>query len=103
IRQFSGTFYIGEGSSATVLNPALCKVYPPGPMVNDPNTLYSKVKTLTKQMWDRFKVDSSSSRRLERNDMKMDSFDDDLTALDSTFREQMQEMKKLVAGLNEQF
>ncbi|GKF38771.1 hypothetical protein Tco_0118832 [Tanacetum coccineum] len=33
----------------------------------------------------------------------MDSFDDDLTALDSTFREQMQEMKKLVVGLNEQF
>ncbi|GKA39657.1 hypothetical protein Tco_0732208 [Tanacetum coccineum] len=103
IRQFSGTFYVGEGSSATVFNPALCKVYPPGPMVNDPNTLYSRLKTLTKQMWDRFRVESSSSRRLERNDMRIDSFDDDLTALDSTFREQMQEMKKLVAGLNEQF
>ncbi|GJY30755.1 hypothetical protein Tco_0414250 [Tanacetum coccineum] len=62
-----------------------------------------RVKPLTKQMWDRFRVESSSSRRLERIDMRMDSFDDDLTALDSTFREQMQEMKKLVAGLNEQF
>ncbi|GJW07389.1 putative reverse transcriptase domain-containing protein [Tanacetum coccineum] len=103
IRQFSGTFYVGEGSFAAVFNPALCKVYPLGPMVNDLNALYSKVKTLTKQMWDRFRVESSSSRRLERNDMKMDNFDDDLTALDSTFREQMQEMKKLVAGLNEQF
>ncbi|GKF59502.1 hypothetical protein Tco_0176288, partial [Tanacetum coccineum] len=58
-----------------------------------------RVKTLTKQMWDRFRVKSSSSKRLERNDMRMNSFDDDLTALDSTFREQMQEMKKLVAGL----
>ncbi|GJR50841.1 hypothetical protein Tco_1401362 [Tanacetum coccineum] len=67
-------------------------------MVNDLNALYSRVKTLTKQIWDRFRVESSSSRRLERNDMRMDSFDDDLTALDSTFREQMQEMKKLVAG-----
>ncbi|GJT60950.1 hypothetical protein Tco_1004483 [Tanacetum coccineum] len=103
IRQFSGTFYVGEESSGTVFNPALCKVYPLGPMVNDPNALYSRVKTLTKQMWDRFRVKSSSSRRLERNDMRMDSFDDDLTALDSTFREQMQEMKKLVARLNEQF
>ncbi|GJW63134.1 putative reverse transcriptase domain-containing protein [Tanacetum coccineum] len=28
IRQFTGTFYVGEGSSATVFNPALCKVYP---------------------------------------------------------------------------
>ncbi|GJT70287.1 hypothetical protein Tco_1029573 [Tanacetum coccineum] len=63
----------------------------------------NRVKNLTKQMWDRLRVESSSSRRLERNDMRMDSFDDDLTALDSTFREQMQEMKKLVAGLNEQF
>ncbi|GJU63918.1 putative reverse transcriptase domain-containing protein [Tanacetum coccineum] len=57
------------------------------------------VKILTKQMWDRFRVDSSSSKRLERNDMRMDSFDDDLTALDSTFREQIQEMKKLMVRL----
>ncbi|GKB55239.1 reverse transcriptase domain-containing protein [Tanacetum coccineum] len=49
IQQFSGTIYVGEGSFATVFNPTLCKVYPPGPM------------------------------------------------------EKMQEMKKLVAGLNEQF
>ncbi|GKD35497.1 hypothetical protein Tco_1251006 [Tanacetum coccineum] len=49
-------------------------------------------------MWGRFRVESSSSRRLERNDMRIDSFDDDLTALDSTFREQMQEMKKLRAA-----
>ncbi|GJT20490.1 hypothetical protein Tco_0890427 [Tanacetum coccineum] len=100
---FTGTFYVGEGSSATIFNPALCKVYPPGPMVNDPNTLYSKVKTLTKQMWDRYRVESSSFKRLERNDMRMDSFDDDLTALDSTLREKIQEMKKLMAELNEQF
>nr|GEV36190.1 reverse transcriptase domain-containing protein [Tanacetum cinerariifolium] len=94
----------GEGSSATVFNPALCGVYPPGPMVNDPNTLYSRVKTLTKQMWDRYRVESSSFKRLKKNDMRMDNFDDDLTALDSTLREQIQEiMKKLMAELNEQF
>ncbi|GJY53112.1 hypothetical protein Tco_0444776 [Tanacetum coccineum] len=98
IRQFTGTFYVGEGSSATVFNPALCKVYPPGPMVNDTNTLYSRVKSLTKQMWDRFRFESSSFERLRRNDMRMDSFDDDLTALDSTLREQIQEMKKLRAA-----
>ncbi|GKA09241.1 hypothetical protein Tco_0688572 [Tanacetum coccineum] len=49
-------------------------------------------------MWDRFIVESSSSKRLERNDMRMDNFDDDMTALDSSFREQMQEMKKLRAA-----
>nr|GEZ65751.1 putative reverse transcriptase domain-containing protein [Tanacetum cinerariifolium] len=53
IRQFTGTFYLGKGSSATVFNHALCRFYPPRPMIIDPNTLYSKVKTLTKQMLDR--------------------------------------------------
>ncbi|GKA94544.1 hypothetical protein Tco_0816582 [Tanacetum coccineum] len=95
IQQFAGTFYVGEGSLATVFNPALCKFYPPRSMVNDPNTLYTRVKILTKQMWDRFRVASSSFERGRRNDIRMDSFDDDLTALDSTFREQMQEMEKL--------
>nr|GEV57772.1 putative reverse transcriptase domain-containing protein [Tanacetum cinerariifolium] len=52
---------------------------------------------------DRFRVESSSFKRLEKNDMRMDSFDDDLTDLDSTLREQIQEMKKLMAELNEQF
>nr|GEX41607.1 hypothetical protein [Tanacetum cinerariifolium] len=86
-----------EGSSATVFNPALSKVYPPGPMINDPGALYAWVKTLTKQIWDRFRVESSSFKRLKKNDMRMDSFDDDLTALDSALREQIQEMKKLRA------
>ncbi|GKC07402.1 putative reverse transcriptase domain-containing protein [Tanacetum coccineum] len=103
IRQFTSTFYVGEGSLTTVFNHALCKFYPPRPMVNDTNTLYSRVKTLTKQMWDRFRFESSSFERLRRNDMRMDSFDDDLTALDSTLKEQIQEMKKLMAELNEQF
>ncbi|GKD45897.1 hypothetical protein Tco_1270542 [Tanacetum coccineum] len=94
---------ISEGSSTTVFNPALCRVNPLGPMGNDPNTLYFRVKTLTKKMWDMYRVESSSFERLSRNDMRMDSFNDDLTALDSTLRKQIQEMKKLMAKLNEQF
>ncbi|GJY08170.1 putative reverse transcriptase domain-containing protein [Tanacetum coccineum] len=80
IWQFTGTFYVGEGSSATVFNPALCKVYP-------------------LDLW--FRVESSPFERLRRNDMRMDTFDDDMTTLDSTLREQIQEMKKLMAELNE--
>ncbi|GKD57415.1 putative reverse transcriptase domain-containing protein, partial [Tanacetum coccineum] len=64
IRQFTGTFYVGGGSSTTVFNPALCKVYPLKPMVNDLNNLYSRVKTLTKQMWDRFRIESLSFERV---------------------------------------
>nr|GEX39868.1 hypothetical protein [Tanacetum cinerariifolium] len=56
------------------------RVYPLGPIVNDPSTLYSRIKTLTIQMWDRYRVESSSFKRLKKNDMRMDSFDDDLTA-----------------------
>nr|GFB33327.1 hypothetical protein [Tanacetum cinerariifolium] len=101
IRHFFGTFYVGEGSSAAVFNPALRKVYPLRPMINDLGVLYARVKTLTKQMWDRFRVESSSFKRLEKNDMRMDSFDDDLIALDYALKEQIQEMKKLMAELNE--
>nr|GEV85511.1 hypothetical protein [Tanacetum cinerariifolium] len=54
----------------------------------------ARVKTLTKQMWDRYKVESLSFKRLERNDMRMNSFGDDQTALNSTLGEQIQEMKK---------
>nr|GFB08716.1 hypothetical protein [Tanacetum cinerariifolium] len=54
-------------------------------------------------MFDRFRVESLSFKRLEKIDMRMDSFDDDLTALDSALKEQIQEMKKLMAELNEQF
>nr|GEZ71852.1 hypothetical protein [Tanacetum cinerariifolium] len=39
--------------------------------------------------------------RAEKNNMRMDSFDDDLTALYSTLRDQIQEMKKFMAELNE--
>ncbi|GKE76572.1 hypothetical protein Tco_1542692 [Tanacetum coccineum] len=79
------------------MNAPVSQIYPPGPMVNDSNTVYSRVKTLTKHMWDRFRVESSSFERGRRNDMRLDSFDHELTTLDSTFREQMQEMKKLRA------
>nr|GEU76420.1 hypothetical protein [Tanacetum cinerariifolium] len=97
--EFYGTFYVGEGSSATVINHALSKFYSPEPMINNPGALYARVKTLTKQMWDRFRVESSSFKRLEKNDMRMDSFDDDMTALDSALREKIQEMKKLMIRL----
>nr|GEV90779.1 reverse transcriptase domain-containing protein [Tanacetum cinerariifolium] len=46
IWQFAGTFYVGEGSSATVFNPALSKVYAPGPMINDLRSIYAKERDL---------------------------------------------------------
>nr|GEX98646.1 hypothetical protein [Tanacetum cinerariifolium] len=70
-------------------------------MIYDLGALYASVKTLTKQMWDMFRVESSPFKRLEKNDMRMDSFDDDMTILDSAKREQIQEMKKLMAEINE--
>nr|GEX19213.1 hypothetical protein [Tanacetum cinerariifolium] len=76
-----GTFSVGEGSSATVFNPTLSKVYPLGPMINDLGAIYAMVKTLTKQMWDGFRVET----------------------LDSARRDQIQEMKKLMEELNERF
>ncbi|GJV68107.1 hypothetical protein Tco_1483616 [Tanacetum coccineum] len=45
VRPFSGTFYVGSGSS--------WQVFAPGPIGRDVNTLHSKVKGLAQQMGDR--------------------------------------------------
>ncbi|GJU98132.1 hypothetical protein Tco_1327403 [Tanacetum coccineum] len=57
IRQFSGTFYIGEGSSAKAFNADNCRVSRSGPLGCNMETLRSKVKTLDKQMYDRKEKD----------------------------------------------
>ncbi|GJT75718.1 putative reverse transcriptase domain-containing protein [Tanacetum coccineum] len=54
IHQFTGSFYVGEGSSARALLADNGRVYAPGPMGCNMKTLHSKVKTLDKQMSDRY-------------------------------------------------
>ncbi|GJW52148.1 putative reverse transcriptase domain-containing protein, partial [Tanacetum coccineum] len=53
IRQFFGTFYIGEGSSARAFLADNGRVSTPGSMGCNIKTLHFKVKTLDRQMFDR--------------------------------------------------
>nr|GEV00379.1 reverse transcriptase domain-containing protein [Tanacetum cinerariifolium] len=76
---------------------------PPSPETAEQEFMNATVGQSTFQPLPPIRVESSSFKRLEKNDMRMDSFDDGLTALDSALREQRQEMKKLMAELNEWF
>ncbi|GJX17325.1 putative reverse transcriptase domain-containing protein [Tanacetum coccineum] len=97
----------GENDDAEVYNPYEeadpLNWPPPSPETAEREFMNAPVTRSTLQPIPPIRVESSSFEIGRRNDMRIDRFDDDLTALDSTFREQMQEMKKLVAGLNEQF
>ncbi|GJU75393.1 hypothetical protein Tco_1272463 [Tanacetum coccineum] len=58
IRRFFGTFYIGEGSSATAFNTNHCKVSAPRPLGRNCDTLHSKLdSTLREQILSRSKME----------------------------------------------
>nr|GFC93595.1 hypothetical protein [Tanacetum cinerariifolium] len=57
---FSGTIYVGSGSSR--------KVFAPGPIGNDVDMLHHKVKGLAQQMFDRANTEYSTLKRLGEMD-----------------------------------
>ncbi|GKE99828.1 hypothetical protein Tco_0023179 [Tanacetum coccineum] len=70
VRPFSGTFYVGSGSSR--------QVFAPGPTGRDVNTLHRKVKGLAQQMVDRANTEHSTLKRLSVMDRYLADFDTDL-------------------------
>ncbi|GJZ08678.1 hypothetical protein Tco_0542961 [Tanacetum coccineum] len=70
VRLFSGTFYVGSGSSR--------QVFAPGPTGRDVNTLNRKVKGLAQQMVDRANTEHSTLKRLSVMDRYLTDFDTDL-------------------------
>ncbi|GJT54287.1 putative reverse transcriptase domain-containing protein [Tanacetum coccineum] len=67
---FSGTFYVGSGSSR--------QVFAPGPTGRDVNTLHHKVKGLAQQMVNRANTEHSTLKRLSVMDQYLAEFDTDL-------------------------
>ncbi|GKD80225.1 putative reverse transcriptase domain-containing protein, partial [Tanacetum coccineum] len=105
ICRFSGTFYVGEGSSATDFTIDHCKVSTHEPLGKNMDALHSKVKTLTKQMKDRSDTEFWMLRKFDKSDLRMNSFDDDLSELDSALREDIlccSKMEQLVTDLSRQ-
>ncbi|GKB21689.1 hypothetical protein Tco_0855612 [Tanacetum coccineum] len=70
VRPFSGTFYVGSGSSR--------QVFAPGPTGRDVDTLHRKVKGLAQQMDDRANTEHSTLKRLSVMDRYLADFDTDL-------------------------
>nr|GEV13227.1 reverse transcriptase domain-containing protein [Tanacetum cinerariifolium] len=96
------TFYVREGSSATAFTADHYKVSAPGPLERNFYTLHSKVKTIYRQMKDRSDTESHILKKFGRSNLRMNSFDDDLTELDSTLRKEIlnhSKMGQLVADL----
>ncbi|GJR88338.1 hypothetical protein Tco_0212349 [Tanacetum coccineum] len=70
VRPFSGTFYVGSGSSR--------QVFTPGPTGRDVNTLHRKVKGLAQQMVNRANTKHSTLKRISVMDRYLAEFDTDL-------------------------
>nr|GEU53612.1 hypothetical protein [Tanacetum cinerariifolium] len=100
LRRFSSTFYISERSSATPFNADICKVSAPGPLGKNLDTLHSKVKTLARKMKDRSDNEFKIQKKFKSSYLRMNSFDYDLSTLDSTLREQiLKNSKKIIMTL----
>nr|GEZ59045.1 hypothetical protein [Tanacetum cinerariifolium] len=67
VQPFSGTTYVGSGSSR--------KVFSPGPMGKDVNILHRKVKSLAKEMFERANIEYSTLKRLSKMDRYLGKFD----------------------------
>ncbi|GKF76988.1 hypothetical protein Tco_0229458 [Tanacetum coccineum] len=70
VRPFSGTFYVGSGSSQ--------QVFAPVPTGRDVNTLHRKVKGLAQQMVDRANTEHSTLKRLSVMDQYLAEFNTNL-------------------------
>ncbi|GJS33241.1 hypothetical protein Tco_0531623 [Tanacetum coccineum] len=90
VHPFSSITYMGSGSS--------CKVFAPGPMGKDVDTLHHKVKSLAHQMFERANTEYSTLKRLSKMDRYLGELDTDLR---SETRERY-ELKQSVGMLEDQ-
>nr|GEW08779.1 hypothetical protein [Tanacetum cinerariifolium] len=90
VQPFSGTTYVGSGSSH--------KVFAPGPIEKDVDILHRKVKSLAQQMFERANTKYSTLIRLSKMDRYLGKFDIEMR---SETREHY-ELKQSVSALEDQ-
>ncbi|GKE14282.1 hypothetical protein Tco_1421859, partial [Tanacetum coccineum] len=106
ICQFIGTFHTRESSYSRALLADNGRVSAPGPIGCNMRTLHSKVKTLDRQMCDRYNNEFRWVKKFDQSDKRINVFDYNLSALKATIREQgsdHSEMVWIVGGLSRQF
>ncbi|GJY12511.1 hypothetical protein Tco_0381820 [Tanacetum coccineum] len=76
------------------------------PICMNMGAVHSKVKTLDKQMYDRYTTESKMLKRIDQGERRINEFDYDLAVMESELREQIlnhSKMVQLVEGLSKQF
>nr|GEU92214.1 putative reverse transcriptase domain, ribonuclease H-like domain, aspartic peptidase domain protein [Tanacetum cinerariifolium] len=104
--QFGGNFHIGESSAMRDLLAGNSKVYAPGLMWCDLESVYMGVKRLSKQIHARYKTEKKMARKFRQDELRMNGQEFDITALDSAVRETRSEnskMMKMIEGLSREF
>nr|GEU46593.1 hypothetical protein [Tanacetum cinerariifolium] len=104
--QFGSNFHIGESSSMRDLLTGNSEVYAPGPMCCDLKSVHRGVMKLSKKMHDMYRTKKKMEMKLRQDELRMNGQEFDITALDSTVRENRSKnskMMKLITGLSREF
>nr|GEV57324.1 putative reverse transcriptase domain-containing protein [Tanacetum cinerariifolium] len=95
--QFGSNFHGGEILATRELLAGNSEVYAPGPMCCDLKSVHRGVKRLSKQMHDRFRTKKKKmAKKLRQDELRMNGQEFDITALDSTVRENRFENSKMM-------
>nr|GEV22837.1 hypothetical protein [Tanacetum cinerariifolium] len=84
-----------EGSTAKTVSADNCRFSRPGSLGCNMKTLRSKVKTLDKQIYDRYTIESKMVKRINQSDLHMNAFDYDLSTMDSALTEHILNHSKM--------
>nr|GEU57430.1 hypothetical protein [Tanacetum cinerariifolium] len=104
--EFGGNFLVGESSSTRALLTHNGRVHAHGPMGCNLETVYKKVRNLDRQMYDRYNTERMMAKKFKEDDLCMNHHKYDISALDTTMREQSSDhskMMQLVESLSRQF
>nr|GFD08959.1 hypothetical protein [Tanacetum cinerariifolium] len=82
------------------------EVYAPGTMCYDLKSVHRRVKRLSKQMHEMYRMEKKMAKNLRQDELHMNGQEFDITALDSAVRENRSKnskMMKLITGLSREF
>nr|GEY17612.1 hypothetical protein [Tanacetum cinerariifolium] len=104
--QFGSNFHVGESSATRDLLAGNNEVYAPGPMCCDMKSVHRRVKRQSKQMHDGYRTEKKMAKKLRQDELCMNGQEFNITALDSTVRENRSENSKmmmLITDLSREF
>ncbi|GJZ44692.1 hypothetical protein Tco_0591947 [Tanacetum coccineum] len=104
--QFGNNFHVGESSSTGALLAGNSWVHAPSLMGCNLGSVHRGMRTLDKQMFNRYKTEIRMAKKFKECDLYMNRNEYDITALDAAVRENSSDyskMMKFVEGLSKKF